>query len=199
MSSIRILSLTGAEAAQRVPELARLRIAVFREFPYLYDGSLDYEERYLRTYLESRDAVIVAALDGDAIVGAATALPLEDETGEVIAPFAAQGWDVPAIFYFGESVLLRPYRGQGIGVAFFDRREAHARALGRFRWTCFCAVDRSAGHPRRPPGYVPLDAFWEKRGYRRVPGLETSFSWKDLDEEKESPKRMLFWMKELER
>ena len=199
MSKIRVASLTGEEAAQRVPELARLRIAVFREFPYLYDGSLDYEERYLRTYLESRDAVIVAALDGDAIVGAATALPLEDETEEVIAPFAAQGRDVPAIFYFGASVLLRPYRGQGIGVAFFDRREAHARALGRFRWTCFCAVDRSAGHPRRPPGYVPLDAFWEKRGYRRVPGLETSFSWKDLDEEKESPKRMLFWMKELER
>ncbi len=199
MFTCRVESLTGADALQHAPELARLRIAVFRDFPYLYDGSLGYEERYLRTYLESPDAVIVVARDGDRIVGAATALPLADETEEVIRPFLAEGYDIGSIFYFGESVLLRPYRGQGIGVAFFSHREAHARALGRFDRTCFCAVDRPADHPRRPPDYVPLDAFWARRGYRRVPGLETTFSWKDLDEPHETPKRMLFWMKELER
>lgn len=98
---------------------------------------------------------------------------------------------------FGESVLLPEYRGRGLGVRFFHEREDHARALGRFDLTCFCAVDRPLDHPRRPAGYQPLDRFWEKRGYRRQPALKASFSWQDLDEDRESPKSMTFWMKRL--
>ena len=51
-------------------------MTVFRAFPYLYDGSVNYEERYLQTYIRSPRAVIVSASDGGTIVGAATALPL---------------------------------------------------------------------------------------------------------------------------
>ena len=32
--------LTGAAIEPALPDIARLRIAVFRDFPYLYDGSL---------------------------------------------------------------------------------------------------------------------------------------------------------------
>jgi GNAT superfamily N-acetyltransferase len=102
------------------------------------------------------------------------------------------------VFYFGESVLLRPYRGRGVGVVFFAEREAWARSLGRFSIACFCAVDRPADHPRRPPDYVPLDAFWRRRGFERIAGMETQFEWKDLDEATASPKRMLYWSKSLE-
>ena len=43
IQSISIESLTDSDAISAViPDLARLRIGVFREFPYLYDGSLDY-------------------------------------------------------------------------------------------------------------------------------------------------------------
>jgi GNAT superfamily N-acetyltransferase len=94
-------------------------------------------------------------------------------------------------------VLLPEYRGRGLGVRFFEEREAHARRLGRFEKICFCAVERPADHPRRPAGYVPLDAFWQRRGYRQQPDLRTSFVWQDLDEAHESPKPMVFWMKSL--
>ena len=43
----------GAAIAPHVPDLARLRIEVFREFPYLYDGAEDYERKYLQTYINS--------------------------------------------------------------------------------------------------------------------------------------------------
>ncbi|WP_371413269.1 hypothetical protein [Methylophaga sp. SB9B] len=52
-------------------------------------------------------------------------------------------------------------------------------------------------HPRRPAGFRPLDNFWRKRGYEKHPELHTTFSWKELDEEHESPKPMTFWMKKL--
>lgn len=193
----RLERLTGDALRERIGDLARLRIAVFRDFPYLYDGDLDYETRYLKTYLRSRDSALIAAFDGDTIVGAATALPLEDETENVIEPFRRHGFDVAQVFYFGESVLLPAYRGRGVGVAFFDEREAWARSLGRFTLACFCAVDRPRDHPRRPVDYVPLDDFWRRRGFERVPDMTTEFIWRDLDETEASPKRMLYWSRRL--
>ncbi|HRQ91226.1 MAG TPA: GNAT family N-acetyltransferase, partial [Bacteroidia bacterium] len=43
--------LHGDTLRPHLRELGGLRIAVFREYPYLYDGDLDYEERYLETYV----------------------------------------------------------------------------------------------------------------------------------------------------
>ena len=50
---------------------------------------------------------------------------------------------------------------------------------------------------RRPAGYVPLDAFWHKRGFAPAPGLVGQISWRDLDEATESAKPMQFWTKPL--
>ncbi|KGM06106.1 putative acetyltransferase [Methylophaga thiooxydans] len=194
---LRLERLSGDKLNHFIPELAQLRIQVFRDWPYLYDGDLAYEEKYLQTYIEAPDSVIVLAFDGDKVVGASTGIPLQHETDEVKAPFIAAGYDVSKIFYCGESVLLSEYRGQGAGVAFFDHREAHAEAIGEFNYSCFCGVQRPAEHPRRPPDYVPLDDFWRKRGYEKYPELNTTFSWKELDEHDESPKPMTFWMKRI--
>lgn len=189
--------LSGEELVRYIPELAQLRIQVFRDFPYLYDGDLAYEERYLQTYIQASDSVIVLAFDGDKVVGASTGIPLKYETDEVKKPFIDADYDIDKVFYCGESVLISDYRGQGVGVAFFEHREAHARESGSFEYSCFCGVQRPENHPARPDDFVPLDNFWRKRGYQKHPDLNTSFSWKELNEEDESPKPMTFWMKHL--
>ncbi|WP_299436894.1 GNAT family N-acetyltransferase [uncultured Rhodospira sp.] len=195
---ITLRPLTGADLEAALPDLARLRISVFRAFPYLYDGDEAYERRYLRTYVETPGGVLIAALDGDRVVGAATGVPLAGEPEDVRAAVAAAGLDVATTFYFGESVLEPAYRGQGIGVRFFEHREAHARALGGFTHAVFCAVERPVDHPRRPPGYQPLDEFWRRRGYAPLPNARCTFSWRDLDDATESPKPMAFWGRRLE-
>ena len=197
MSEVRIERLTGDRLKALLPDVARLRITVFRAFPYLYDGSLDYEERYLQTYVRTADSVIVGAFDGDRVVGAATGLPLAAEPSSLTDSFTAHGFEVARVFYFGESVLLPDYRGHGVGVAFFREREAHARALGQFGWAAFCGVARPPDHPRRPVDFVPLDAFWRKRGFAPILGMVGSLTWRDLDETAESAKPMQFWVKEL--
>lgn len=194
--TLEIKTFSGAEAAARFTDVARLRIAVFRDFPYLYDGDLAYEERYLATYARSQGSIFVLAIDDGTVVGASTGTPMSTETDEVKAPFLAAGRDLADYFYFGESVLLPAYRGRGIGVTFFAEREAQARRLG-LRHTTFCAVERPANHPRRPTDYVPLDAFWQKRGYRHHAELRTTFTWRDLDDPSESPKSLSFWIKDL--
>lgn len=192
---IHIQRISGAALAVYIPELARLRIQVFRDFPYLYDGDLDYEKKYLQTYIDNPDSVIVLALDGEKVVGASTALPMRDETDELQKPFLEHGYDLNEVFYCSESVLDKNYRGLGIGVNFFEEREAHAADLGGFKHITFCCVERPVDHPRRPADYVPLDAFWNKRGYVKHPELTTSYVWKDLDDNDETPKPMTFWLK----
>lgn len=192
--SVTVKSFSGQAAGAYFDDVARLRITVFREFPYLYDGNPDYERTYLSTYARSEGSVFVLAFDGDDVVGASTGTPMATETEEVKAPFLKAGYDPASFFYFGESVLLPAYRGSGIGLAFFERREAQAHTLGLSHCT-FCAVERPDDHPRRPSDYTPLNAFWQKRGYRHHPELRTTFSWRDLDEAAESPKPLSFWIK----
>ncbi len=193
----RLLRLSGEEILPYLDALASLRIEVFREFPYLYDGDHAYEERYLKTYAASSRSVFIVALAGDEVIGVATGLPMVDETEEFQRPFVEQGHDVDSIFYFGESVLRGQWRGQGLGVAFIQGREDFAREHG-FRTTVFCAVQRPADHPDRPADHVPLDRFWTNRGYRKQPALTTTYRWLDVGDSEETDKPMAFWMKELD-
>ncbi|MCP1337390.1 GNAT family N-acetyltransferase [Futiania mangrovi] len=194
--SLRVEPLTGADLTAALPALARLRIEVFRDFPYLYEGTLDYEAGYVARFAAADGAVIVGAFDGDRIVGVATGAPMAGQLDAFVQPFRERGHDIEGIFYFGESVLLPAYRGRGIGHAFFDRREAHARTLGCSVAT-FCAVVRPDDHPMRPADYTPLDAFWRKRGYAPVAGLAGQFGWRDVGDAEETQKPMQFWMRTL--
>lgn len=194
--SVTVAALTGADLHAALDDLAALRIAVFAAYPYLYAGSAEYERAYLAEFTAAPDAVLVAAFDGARIVGAATASPLIAQDAYIREPFGRAGIDPAGLFYFGESVLLPDYRGQGIGHAFFDHREAAARDWGA-RQASFCAVVRPDDHPARPAGYTPLDAFWQRRGYAPVSGLTGEFSWAEHGEAEESPKPMQFWMRDL--
>lgn len=194
---ITIRRFSGAGIGPWLDEVARLRVAVFRDWPYLYEGDPAYEREYLQAYADSAGSVVVLALDGDRVVGASTGLPLADDSAEFRKPFLDAGRSVDEVFYFGESVLLPAYRGQGLGHRFFDEREAHAASLGRFTFTAFCAVDRDATDPRRPPGHRGNEAFWEKRGYVRQPGLTVRLAWRETGEDKPSEKPLTFWLRRI--
>lgn len=204
--------LTGPHLRPLIPALAQLRIQIFREWPYLYEGSLDYERKYLQTYIESPESVAVLAFHpevpktlsaeelaqfGEYLIGASTGLPLSDETVEFRQPFESAGLDPEQVFYFGESLLLPEYRGYGIGNRFFDCREAFARALGHIDLCTFCAVQRPDDHPARPANYRPLDAFWQRRGYAPDKRLQTEYRWRDVGADHETAKPMQFWIRRL--
>lgn len=194
--SLRVDLLSGPAIAGHLDALAQLRITVFREFPYLYDGTAEYEARYLQTYVDSPRSLIVMVRDGERAVGASTCLPLAEAHAEMRQPFIDAGLPLQRYHYFGESLLLRPYRGRGLGVRFFEARENHARELGLDRAT-FCAVERPPDHPMRPAGYVPNDAFWTRRGYVRDAMLACRMSWRDVGEAQASDKTLRFWCRPL--
>jgi GNAT superfamily N-acetyltransferase len=197
MSGVQMRVASGVEIRPVLAAVADLRIAVFREFPYLYEGDRDYEREYLKVYAASEKSVIVLALDGDRVVGVATGLPLLDSEADFRKPFEEAGYPLAEVFYFGESVLSPEYRGRGIGKAFFEGRESHARRLG-YRWTTFCAVERPPDDPRRPVDYRPLDGFWLARGYVFHPELSAVLPWKEVGGG-ERKNTLRFWLRDWSR
>ncbi|ERJ20241.1 Acetyltransferase domain containing protein [Salinisphaera shabanensis E1L3A] len=197
MTQLTTTRCSGSEIQPYVDELAALRIRVFRDFPYLYDGDIDYERDYLATYVNSSRSLAFLVHDSGQLVGATTALPLQDEEPAFRKPLADAGFDVARVFYFGESLLLSNYRGHGLGHRFFDEREAWAKQAGDFSHACFCAVQRPEEHPLRPAGYQPLDAFWQRRGFARRDDINAFYRWRDIDQREETDKRLTFWIRAL--
>jgi GNAT superfamily N-acetyltransferase len=188
--------LNPDERQAAIPQLAALRIAVFRDWPYLYDGTVAYEAAYLYEFAQEPGSVLVVAEDGDRIIGAATASPMASQKATFRDAAQAHGFDVERLFYFGESVLLLAYRGMGIGHEFFDARETAARAAGA-TVASFCAVVRPSDHALRPANSRELTPFWRSRGYAPVAGLTCTLDWKDIDQPGETSHPMQFWQRNL--
>ena len=92
---VEVRALTGAELEAHLDDVARLRIAVFRDWPYLYDGTLDYERAYLTTYRDNPGALLVGAFDAGLLVGASTSTFMEDHAEGFAAPLRQMG--LPAV------------------------------------------------------------------------------------------------------
>ena len=66
--SLMIQTVHGEQIAPFIDDVARLRIEVFHEFPYLYDGDMSYERRYLKTFSQAKDSLLVLALHEGEVV-----------------------------------------------------------------------------------------------------------------------------------
>ncbi len=196
MAGSYTVSILSGEAVRPVlPEVAQLRIKVFYEYPYLYEGSAEYELHYLERYAESPSSILVLAknLQG-AVIGASTGNAMENEMGEVAKPFVEAGYDVNEFYYFAESVLLPEYRGMGIGKEFMRERLEKARQMNK-KYAAFCSVVRE-GH-KAPENYNSPEPLWKKQGFVKHPELVSYFSWKDIGNQSETKKPLVYWIKPL--
>jgi GNAT superfamily N-acetyltransferase len=193
---LEVRKICGKAIEEIIHPLGQLRMEIFRKFPYLYDGSLDYEKSYLRRYTSHPNACVFALFDREMLVGASTATLMRNESEEVFRPLESQGYDISEMMYLGESILRPEYRGKGFGKKFFHLRETYAKSFDHLRFCTFCAVDREANDPRRPAGYRDLIPFWDQMGYEALK-VKTIMKWKEIDKEEESYQTLTFWIKEL--
>lgn len=193
---IEVRALTGDGITAHAGEVAALRLAVFRDWPYLYDGDLALERQYVETYRDHPGALLVGAFDLGRLVGASTSTPLEDVSADFAAAFSARGIPRDRVLWGPESVLLPAYRGQGIGHRFFDLREAHAREMGRSH-VAFAQVLRPDSHPARPENARTNNAFWTGCGYAPMEGVRVEYEWRDVGDLDETVKPLQVWWKAL--
>jgi GNAT superfamily N-acetyltransferase len=197
MTEISMKAFVGHAIKPYLASLARLSAQVFREYPYLCDTLPEVEIEGLKKYPETEESIGVLIFEGTEIVGAATGMPLQLEPEHVQKPFLHQGLNPKKYFHFAEALLLKPYRGRGIGHHFYEIREEHAKKLGGYEYVCFYAKDRVEDDPLKPLDFYPLDDFWRKRGFVHHSDLPLCQRWKSLSEESESDKQCSFWIKKL--
>lgn len=190
------LVVSGAQIKPHIPELAKLRIQVFREYPYLYEGTDENEADYLQTYTRSPRAMVALAFEQGRLFGASTGLPMADEVAAFRQPFEDKGINTQDLFYGGETVLLADFRGRGFYRSFLEARENYAHGLG-LKTICFCAVRRERDDPRKPEGYQPLDEVWKHFGYQPRADLVAHFPWKEVGGAEEINHDLMFWLKTL--
>lgn len=182
----------GKEIAAIIQDLADLRIQVFQDYPYLYEGSLEFE--YLNKYVESDFSFLFTIWENEKLIGATSCIALKDEAAEVKEPFEKTNSDVNSIIYFGESILLKDFRNQGFGKLFMQKRIEFAQSFSWCKEVYFCSVERPENHPLKPIGYKDLHEFWLSQGFSPT-DLSSVFVWKDINESQESEKKMNYWKK----
>lgn len=188
--------LTGREIAASLPAVAELRLAIFREYPYLYAGDAASEQKYLAVYADAADACLVTVNAGNSVAGAATGIPLSLETGELVNPFAASAYEVDNCYYIGELLFYPAFRNRGLGSRVLKLIEERVRSLGRYRYLTCVTVVRPAGHPLCPADYLPIDRFLARTGFKPLPGICANFTWSELDGVRREH-GMQYWLKEL--
>lgn len=192
--NITFKAYRGKEIAEIVDPLGQLRISVFREYPYLYDGNMADEQKYLGRYLNIKDSFVLMVFENGQVIGATTATPLIEELEDLRIPYENAGINVAETFYFGEAMLMPAYRGIGIYKTFMDERTQAAIAYGATMCT-FMAVKRPDYHPLKPQDYQGLKAIWNHYGFVEHPEIQPQFSWKDIDQQEETKKPCTAWLK----
>ncbi len=193
------LELRGKEINPYIQEIANLRINVFKEYPYLYEGSFAYEEKYLQTYINSPRSLFILVKDKSKYIAASSCIPLLDEETKLQKPFLENNFELKKIFYLGESIVLKDYRGRGIGKSFFEKRHKHAlKTTKDLQITTFCSVVRDKSYDnKKAESYRANDSLWTKVGYERQDKLIAEYKWPDIGENKESIKKMIFWTRQV--
>lgn len=197
MTDIHVRAFTGSGLKPYIHSIAKLRLEVFKDYPYFEDSQLDAETEYLKKISLNKETIAVLIFDNTTLVGVSLGSPLEIEEPALQRPFKECKWNVESYFYFGDSALLKRYRGRGIGHHFFDAREAHVSHYKKFKHICFCVPDCHHPDPNRPKDFVPLDDFWRKRGYVHHPDMKCHLSWKTVNEADPTDHQMSFWIRDL--
>lgn len=187
--------LKGEEILPFLGDLAALRIYVFKEYPYLYQGDQEYEKKYLSLYTSCNDFFLVVVLNNNEVIGVTTGLPMKYEGNSFKKAFDNSGYDINDIFYIGETIILPEYRHKGLSRAMFSKMEYEVTRLG-YKVLSLATVKRAQDDPKRPNNYIPLDYLWQKYGYKKIPKIKAGLYWCEVGQNLETEHEMEFWLKQ---
>ena len=199
VADIHVRSFTGSHLKTYLHSIAKLLAEVFREYPYLHEADIAAQTEYIKNASLYKESIAVLIFDNTTLVGASIGLPLIAESAHIHKPFLERQLNIQEYYFFSASVLLKPYRGRGIGHHFFDVREAHVAHYKKFTHICFCAPVALPTDTKRPDDYLTLDDFWRKRGYTHHPEIYCELPWTPIETGESDKKIMHFWIKDLKK
>lgn len=189
--------LIGNDIIEGIDEIARLRIDIFAEYPYLYDGCVSYEVESLSKFANIKQSFMVVMKDKGHIIGLLTGLPLAHEQPAVRRPFTNSMYPLNSTFYFSEVLMYPAYRGNGFASKLFKLAEQYVSQLCTYMYIALANVVREANHLKRPSAYRPLDGMWQHFGYKPLANHICIMDWQEHGDDHETAKPLMFWIKSL--
>lgn len=189
--------LTGEELRSFLPFVAQQRINTFREFPYLYEGTIEYETDYLQTYQENEHAAIAVAYVDNKIAGFATGVALNTFDKAMAEAMKQAGLDPTRFYYIGEVIVTPSFRGNKIAEALFAALEQYGQSRG-YAAGCFMTVVRADDDPQMPDNYRSLDRLWNRVGYKKSK-ITVNYEWPTIQANgsiKEKNNQLILWLKD---
>jgi GNAT superfamily N-acetyltransferase len=187
---------TGQQFQQHINAIAALRISIFKEYPYLYDGDIQTETEYLKSYSKSKNSVLIIVKDKQKVIGAVTGIPLAEADEMFLTPFP-KNQSIHSIFYLGEILLLKEYRGKGIGYQMYRIFEDLVRQKKQYHKIAIAEVIRDQNDPRKPKNYISVHKLWERLGYIEHPEIVMQCSYKTVDSTEKIPHSLVYSFKDL--
>ncbi|AIT09265.1 hypothetical protein LO80_04300 [Candidatus Francisella endociliophora] len=190
--------LKGLEIDKFLNDVIDLRIKVFREYPYLYDGNLEYEREYFKDFIKDSTARVILVKDADKVVAVATSIALSNAhlCDDTHKPFVEKGYDVERFYYYGEIMIDQDYRNQGISKQIYQLREKEAKSLG-FDKLCFATIIKDSDNI--PADYFDPNKMWKSMGFVERLDMRVECSWPKIQADgstKEQTSGLNFWIKE---
>lgn len=192
-----IKSFTGQEAERYIDQIAAIRLNMFKEYPYLYNGTVEIEKEYLQIYFKSSHANILLTFDSDDnVIGFSSSIPLSDEAEEIRAPFIEKQLNCDNYLYIGEGLIYPEYQGKNLVRQAAQIHEEIARSKG-YKYLTFMAVDRPEDHPCKPDNYRSTDGLFKHFGYTKFDNMNVTLTWNQLDTNQEATNTLSLWHKEI--
>ena len=195
-----IVLLSGDSIQPILSFIEQMRLSYFREYPYLYEGTLQEERVYSAWFSKLKDSMVAVVYYNNKPVGFLTGTSFVDfsehYTGSLTL-FRNAGLDPEQYYYFGEVIIQKEHRGNSLSRKLFELLEQYVRDLG---YTKTCLVTEShKTHPCKPTDYRELDGLWIRLGYIKT-SAGITFKWNTLQVNgtKERQEHVLmYWIKDL--
>lgn len=187
--------------SERFQDIAHMRLTLFKEFPYLYEGDEEGEREYLESYFNADTACLILLYDQGEIVGFSSGVGLHEEMPDIQKPFARHGLNTQDYYYVGEVMLKAPYQKKGLTKIFQEHHNWHiqnlkARGEGNFSKLTLMTVVRPDDHPLYPEGYEPIDGILNHFGFQKSDTLFVHLPWSQVDQEEVVDHTLNIWIKE---
>lgn len=185
-------TLKGSEITPQIERIAKFRLSIFKDYPYLYQGSLENEIDYVSAYALSVQSIFVYLEDESGLRAASLGMPLKQKSSSFTAPLANDNID--SIFYIGEIMVRQDARQRGLGRELMHKMISQVD-MQTFNTLSLYTVERADNHPLKPLGYSPPDHLWKMFGFEKLENRTAFFKWQEPNEQDITEKNMSIWMK----
>lgn len=172
---MQIKIYTPETMLEKSREIGALRIEIFREWPYLYEGEIEEASTYLKDYIKDESGRLITLENEGEILGMVTGIAVAFYDAHLLAETS------PRYYYWGDFILKKAYRGHQLGQQLFDAAREVFKTLD-FDTLLMAMIKRDAFDPRRPKEARDMREFAKKVGFKSN-GVSLFYKWREIGEE----------------